>query len=171
MSTDKIKLLFCIESSFGIDIYDPNLSSLTQLQHAPKKMSNRIEGTTIEERLQIAAGWVKNCVTSHSECTRTTQGHSFPSRILDLSKVQSVGSLDPVTLIDSGLLRDKYATLSYCWGKLDPMKTTKSALESIRRGIPVNSLPKTFRDAVRVCLVLDIMYLWIDSLCIVQDDL
>ena len=32
-------------------------------------------------------------------------------------------------------------------------------------------LPKTFRDAVSVTRALDVRYIWIDSLCIVQDDL
>lgn len=37
-------------------------------------------------------------------------------------------------------------------------------------GIPVSSLPRTFRDAVTATRALGLRYLWIDSLCIVQDD-
>ncbi|PNP74377.1 hypothetical protein FNYG_12426 [Fusarium nygamai] len=38
------------------------------------------------------------------------------------------------------------------------------------RGIPVGNLPATFRDAVIATNQLGYQYLWIDSLCIVQDD-
>ncbi|KAH4101976.1 hypothetical protein HBI04_191030 [Parastagonospora nodorum] len=37
-------------------------------------------------------------------------------------------------------------------------------------GIPVSELPKTFSDAIDISRVLGIQYLWIDSLCIIQDD-
>lgn len=35
--------------------------------------------------------------------------------------------------------------------------------------IPVAQLPKTFRDAMQISMCLGISYLWIDSLCILQD--
>ncbi|KAK4443766.1 hypothetical protein QBC34DRAFT_262980, partial [Podospora aff. communis PSN243] len=41
--------------------------------------------------------------------------------------------------------------------------------ESFLRGIPVDSLPRTFQHAIAVVRSLGMQYLWIDSLCIVQD--
>lgn len=67
----------------------------------------------------------------------------------------------------------KYATLSYCWGDRTgtPFFTTeKSTLQQLLRSIPMESIPCTFRDAVVVTRSLGIRYLWIDALCIVQDD-
>ncbi len=43
-------------------------------------------------------------------------------------------------------------------------------IEKLRRGIDVVDLPKTFQDAVHITRNLDVQYLWIDSLCIIQDD-
>lgn len=40
----------------------------------------------------------------------------------------------------------------------------------LRAGLPVEKLPKPFRDAAMVCLRLKLQYLWIDSLCIFQDN-
>jgi hypothetical protein len=40
----------------------------------------------------------------------------------------------------------------------------------IKRGIPISELFKSFQDAVKVVRWIVIQYLWIDSLCIVQDD-
>ena len=64
-----------------------------------------------------------------------------------------------------------YATLSHCWGAGQPIKLTRSNNSALSRSIPFTQLPKTFKDAVQLALELDIRYIWIDSLCIVQDDL
>ncbi len=64
----------------------------------------------------------------------------------------------------------QYTALSHCWGALKPLTTTGSSLEQRKQGIEWSSLPKTFRDAIHVTHSLGIKYLWIDSLCIVQDD-
>jgi hypothetical protein len=65
----------------------------------------------------------------------------------------------------------KYAALSYCWGKNDKMlKTTAQNLEYHKEKIPFRSLPKTLQDAVTIVRRLQIQYLWIDALCIIQGD-
>ncbi|PVH76874.1 HET-domain-containing protein [Cadophora sp. DSE1049] len=60
--------------------------------------------------------------------------------------------------------------LSYCWGWQGQVVTTVSNIQSHMRGIAVSSLPKTIQDAVHVARGLEIPNLWIDSLCIIQDD-
>lgn len=45
----------------------------------------------------------------------------------------------------------------------------KSTIGKNLKGIPVPQLPKTFRDAILITRELQIRYLWIDSLCIIQD--
>lgn len=65
----------------------------------------------------------------------------------------------------------EYAALSYCWGDADSLiKTTKRNFESGHRHIEFTGLPPCLRDAVIVARSLDIRYLWIDALCIIQDD-
>jgi hypothetical protein len=51
------------------------------------------------------------------------------------------------------------------------IKTTKSTLDDHLRGIDVRSLPQTFQDAIVFTRKLGMRFLWIDSLCIVQDDI
>jgi hypothetical protein len=63
-----------------------------------------------------------------------------------------------------------YAALSHCWGKKRIITTTKATLHERMRHIPIGSLSRTFEDAVRTCRELNIRYIWIDSLCILQDD-
>jgi hypothetical protein len=64
-----------------------------------------------------------------------------------------------------------YAALSHRWGKAKPsLMLTKASLQQWRDGIQLQALPKTFLDAVRITRKLGIPYLWIDCICIVQDD-
>ena len=65
---------------------------------------------------------------------------------------------------------DHYICLSHCWGAFQPLKTTKETLPKFKDNIPWDELPKTFQDAVNVTRWLGLRYLWIDSLCIIQDD-
>ena len=65
-------------------------------------------------------------------------------------------------------------TLSHCWGERDgprPPKLTDANLGSMRNHIPAETLPRTFRDAIQLTRSLGVSYLWIDSLCIIQDSL
>lgn len=63
----------------------------------------------------------------------------------------------------------RYGTLSHCWGLSQPTTTTTSNIAQHRMSIPMFELPKSFRDAIRVAATLALRYLWVDSLCIVQD--
>jgi hypothetical protein len=84
---------------------------------------------------------------------------------------------------DSGFLRlycpeqpeeADYLALSHCWGELEEKDKFRTSLRNVHdlcRGFSMNKLPQTFKDAVTVTRELGKRYLWIDSLCIIQDDL
>ncbi|KAF2026908.1 HET-domain-containing protein, partial [Setomelanomma holmii] len=68
-----------------------------------------------------------------------------------------------------------YVALSHCWGQ--PIKkeqktfcTTQDNIGGRLEGFSVLELPKTFQDAVTVTRELGVLYLWIDSLCIIQEE-
>ncbi|KAE9380674.1 HET-domain-containing protein, partial [Stipitochalara longipes BDJ] len=65
-----------------------------------------------------------------------------------------------------------YVALSHRWGPPDkhPLCTTKATLAQHLLQIPWHHLPQTFQDSILLCIDLSIRYLWIDSLCIVQDN-
>jgi hypothetical protein len=66
----------------------------------------------------------------------------------------------------------QYATLSHFWGVdtgMRLLKLTASSLQIMYQGIPLDHLPRTFKDAIDVAQRMDVSYLWVDSLCIVQD--
>lgn len=62
-----------------------------------------------------------------------------------------------------------YTTLSHRWGQYIPTKLLTENHSSFLQGIELADLPKTFREAIEVTRKLGVPYLWIDSLCIVQD--
>ncbi|PVI05745.1 HET-domain-containing protein, partial [Periconia macrospinosa] len=89
-----------------------------------------------------------------------------PTRLID------VGSNDSpeLRLRDGNQCSGHYVTLSYCWGKKIHNRTTKSTLHASMAGLDISTLCKTIQDAVIVTRNLQLKYLWIDALCIIQDD-
>lgn len=65
-----------------------------------------------------------------------------------------------------------YMALSYVWGKVDMPKTVTANLSQLQKLGALNNtvLPKTIRHAMYLTRLLGERYLWVDSLCIVQDD-
>jgi hypothetical protein len=69
-----------------------------------------------------------------------------------------------------------YVALSHCWGQLPKAQqkewctTTSNEKERRTQGFPIADLALTFRDAITVTRELGQRYLWIDSLCIIQDN-
>ena len=62
-----------------------------------------------------------------------------------------------------------YASLSHRWGGADIIKCTTETIGNLQVGFAISSLPAAFRDALHTIGYLGIKYVWIDSLCIIQD--
>lgn len=117
--------------------------------------------------------WIKEC-DSHSH--PLSKKDALPTRLLDLQSLDVHGA---VRLIETSAHATKfqgaswkYATLSHCWGAPDnpPLRTTTENIDEMSKIIPFDILPSNYQDAVTVCRSLDIPYIWIDSLCIIQND-
>lgn len=106
--------------------------------------------------------WLDRCSSEHSMWTNTTP-RAMPTRVIKI-----VGPED-VRLHKSGHQKARYVCLSHCWGNGPVIKTTKQNLSSFRLPIPWQELSRTFRDAIDFAYRLGFIYIWIDSLCIVQD--
>jgi hypothetical protein len=119
--------------------------------------------------------WIQNCKQNHDACNRDLQSF-LPTRLLDVQAFQTgqdikLVSLQQADFSDRGF-QLQYITLSHCWGPAEkrPITTTKGSLKDRMTRISINDLSKTFRDAVHIARELHQRYLWIDSLCIIQDD-
>lgn len=148
-------------------------SSVIQSQHPDSRVANESLGhsdarlwqssTSQSSIMDLAKEWVSGCLISHPECQVERQ-YRYPSRLLYIAK-------DPLQLVitTGWTTRPWYATLSHCWGtsQFDRLETTN--LDELRCAVPSRFLSKTFFDAVQITRAVGFMYLWIDSLCIIQD--
>lgn len=101
-------------------------------------------------------------------CCNPHKSKFRPRRLIDTESCGAAGvvKLDTDTLIDDL----PYATLSYCWGGDQEGKTLRANLPSRLQGFNLKDQPKTIQDAVTMTRALGIRFVWVDSLCIVQDD-
>ncbi|KAK6425206.1 hypothetical protein LTR95_016287 [Oleoguttula sp. CCFEE 5521] len=111
-------------------------------------------------------GHIDQCIASHTECDLDTK-RTLPTRLLDLGDLSSDA---PIRLIEDVGDHSDYVALSYCWGLSRPYCTTNAILKDHLNGIAFDALPRMYTDAIRATRSLGFTYLWIDALCIVQDD-
>lgn len=111
--------------------------------------------------------WRQICLTEHPKCRVSSGPQPLPSRVIVIPAEMAPHK---VRLQDTRGQNGIYAALSYCWGTSSHKMTTKLTLSEHLGGFPVSTLPATIRDAIKLCHSLEIPYLWVDSLCIIQDD-
>ncbi|KAF2141989.1 uncharacterized protein K452DRAFT_249737, partial [Aplosporella prunicola CBS 121167] len=120
-----------------------------------------------EDSLITACSWLKECDGSHKKCLEWRQKF-VPLRLLDLGEESAPAQIRLTTPDQKADV--SYAALSYCWGGDQPLKTTCATILQMEKGISMERLPQTIRDAVQVTHKIGLRFLWIDSFCIVQDD-
>lgn len=124
--------------------------------------------TSSEETWEISLKWIDDCILNHPKCKDAVPRNGWnPSRLLD------VGTLHEPTLclFESIPLQEElvYTTLSHCWGTIPIYRLRQSNLETMKATIEPTNLTKTFQDAIHITRRMQVRYLWIDSLCIIQD--
>lgn len=110
---------------------------------------------------------IRSCAKDHKACSTTDNPPVLPTRVLSVGHYGQ--TKQPRVILSAGMKCD-YVALSHCWGHSPVLKSTKANLGGHLRGIRMDDLPRTFRHAVVTTRNLGYQYLWIDSLCIVQDD-
>ena len=74
-----------------------------------------------------------------------------------------------VRLVEAKGTTAKYVTLSHCWGGEQPTKTTIYNLAALTDCLDFETLPIVFQQTILLARKLGVDYVWIDSLCIIQD--
>ncbi|KIW99704.1 uncharacterized protein Z518_11117 [Rhinocladiella mackenziei CBS 650.93] len=113
----------------------------------------------------IVTEWLRLCREDHPAYPSNTDV-PLPTRLLDVGPFESNSIRLRVTAGQRGL----YTALSHCWGGDIEIRTTRDSIAARQKQILYSDLPKTFQDAVTVTRDLGLRYLWIDALCIIQDD-
>lgn len=117
--------------------------------------------------------WYSQCLDEHgSECDELNWMNLHPGTDADPDWLIDVMDQCIVPFSsDTG----SYVTLSYTWGNVQCLQTTTGNLNRLREvgsicSHHVSNISQTVRDAIRITKYLGERYLWVDSLCIVQDD-
>ncbi|KAL8299189.1 hypothetical protein RB594_008449 [Gaeumannomyces avenae] len=125
--------------------------------------------------------WMKRCLDycreHHEKCRRIWESRrllDMPLRLLEVGTVDTPVAYLRVTKPEE---MENYAIPSYAWGTgaeahaIDAIKTNRANLhERLEKGMRLSTLPRTLQDLIIVTQQLGLRYLWIDALCIVQDD-
>jgi hypothetical protein len=145
------------------------------------------QDTACEASMNVIRAWLAECLHSHKRdlipghytvdhrhaavaCpTHSTDTAYVAARLLKITSSH-------VFALPASEVTEPYATLSYSWGEgpqwpWGPQETARQSLDAmVRQGLCRKSLPKTINDAVLVAEQLGLKYLWVDALCILQDD-
>ncbi|EKD20822.1 HET domain protein pin-c1 [Drepanopeziza brunnea f. sp. 'multigermtubi' MB_m1] len=149
--------------------------------------------TLSQGTLALVSSWARECATSHAKCRRIFGSDGlqqpepwFPDRLVQVRRKDN-GSLtarlvlkaNPAHFPTSASKHVDYLSFSHCWGPPPEPNAplggragsvlTRDTLSKWTAALPVNDLPLAFRHAITVCAWLDFEYIWIDSLCIMQD--
>lgn len=123
------------------------------------------ENSSSVDCIALAKHWLVDCLESHTVCKQSLSP-PLPSRVIDVGNKPG----DPVKLlVTQGDERGQYVALSHSWGGDVPLRATINTIQSLTQSITFSDSSKTFQDAVDVTQLLGIRYLWLDSLCIIQD--
>ncbi|UZP34865.1 hypothetical protein NXS19_002681 [Fusarium pseudograminearum] len=119
-------------------------------------------------------GWISQCQEKHTSCSKPIDTKWYPTRLLTFRSTNETD--DPiVSLVETNTFTPSgpYMTLSHSWGRGHIITLNKQSYQGLLHGMPLSSLPPTFRDACIITEQVGMNYLWIDALCIFQykDDL
>jgi hypothetical protein len=134
-----------------------------------KATSQEWRQTNIVRNDQIDFGlvkkWINHCKHGHGAACNGSKAEKSPAkRLIDVEK----------NCIVDGAQCDEYFALSYVWGMLAQFMLTKDVVnDSTNEGFFSSvgtKIPQSIRDAMQVCRNIGVRHLWVDALCIVQDD-
>lgn len=117
-----------------------------------------------DEGFALIRNWLDNCRKNHPTCNDESKG-AAPLRLL------YVGSENTSPrLVDNqrSQYRD-YIFLSYCGGAKRSLLLVSLYVDEFHQAIEFAELPRLFQDAILLARGISIDYIWVDSLCIIQD--
>lgn len=124
----------------------------------------------LDDNFQFFKSKLYNCVKNHTSTCGQAGGTTLPRRLLD------VGTSDGhvIKLVESyqlGSRPPKYAAVSHRWGDPELMfRTLRRNFDDRLQGMDEEGMPKVLQDAIKVARAVGLRYLWMDTVCLIQDD-
>ncbi|KAK3315968.1 heterokaryon incompatibility protein-domain-containing protein [Apodospora peruviana] len=140
----------------------------TQRGHGKTQVGAFLRGWDQPANMELVRLWRDDCLGDHAACEAgrfTVNPTPLPTRLIDVTDLDH-----PLLHETSNLTTGPYVALSYCWGQGKKFLTLKTNHQAFRSSIPATELPMTFKDALYTTNRLGYKYIWIDAICIIQDD-
>lgn len=129
-----------------------------------------------DKEISIINYWLDNCQKNHTDCARS-EVYFMPTRVIDVGGAENQ---EPRLVLTADLSSTdghldttarRYLALSHCWGLTMPSTaiTTLSTLAERLQEIQTAGLSRTYTEFIEIARRMNIRYVWIDSLCIIQD--
>ncbi|KAK3352525.1 heterokaryon incompatibility protein-domain-containing protein [Lasiosphaeria hispida] len=122
---------------------------------------------------QRVSTWIRHCTAEHDDCLVLPQNRfrdRFPGletlRLIDIPRGCLIETREALP----------YVALSYVWGAVSNFRLTKANKPALMRPGAIQSqevwdaLPRTISDSIILLSRLGFSYLWVDSLCLLQND-
>ena len=153
-----------------------NGQSTSELEVATKALPYQAlekwpSGSTKDQAsFDFARIWLTFCLLNHPECFPKSELQSWhPHRLIYVgTNAEPALQLKTADEIPSDV---KYFSLSHCWGDTEMFRLLISNIDELKTSIPHDKLPKTFQEVIHFVRSTEIQYIWIDSLCIIQDSM
>lgn len=122
--------------------------------------------------------WITECHVNHPRCQRArdlrqSEARFIPTRLIELTGTSPESGrlrlVETKTWSEKSIL-EPYMTLSHCWGQIEMFCTYPENVEKYLENIDFKELPKTFRHVMRLAWRLEVRYIWIDSICVIQGE-
>ena len=150
------------KESFNASLMDSPARSLAST--VPHNITLSTKSNACREIIQQ---WTTRCDKSHRKCWegKTT---TLPKRLVDVEHADDTGH---IRVMETNHLSTevRFAALSYCWGNTSTLRLTLSTMKEFTTGVAIERLPSTLQDAIDITRSIGLRWLWIDSLCIIQD--
>lgn len=116
---------------------------------------------------QLGRAWIQDCHQSHVRCAISTSSRKLPTRLINVGL--GGDAITRICLTSKLPSNTRYTALSHCWGTTQNFKLLLSNIEEMLLRIPTHRLTKLFNDSFDLSRLMGVEYIWIDSLCIIQD--
>jgi hypothetical protein len=135
-------------------------------QHITAKSVPRLA----QDNIDRARVWLRTCLSGHDKCSAfhnntVRNDDRRPTRVLEVS--------DTSVKLRCNLTNEsfEYLALSHMWGdpSVEHLQLKLSNINAFEKAVPWYRLSSVYKEAIRVTLALGYNYIWIDSLCIIQD--
>uniref|UniRef100_A0A0B7JMX6 Heterokaryon incompatibility domain-containing protein n=1 Tax=Bionectria ochroleuca TaxID=29856 RepID=A0A0B7JMX6_BIOOC len=128
------------------------------------------ESSNLSRETGTLRWWLKTCWEAHEECKKDFDSSYVPSRLVDVQDSET-GTVRLVLTKGAAMEDKRYVAASHCWGLNMPTsaKTVAANHDQHTTSIRIEDLSKTFADMIKITRDIGVRYVWIDSLCIIQD--